>query len=159
MQDYAPHLDGGIDSASVAALLADPKTAAARRANVAPNAAGITKSTAVRTCPTPRWTPDLPYTALGRAGAELPPGRWSLTRTRRPVCQATARYQRAVREGTEGCLAPRPRQHASHGNEPLAIGLEYGLGGFNATPIGAPGAAAPSAVGTLALTPISTRLL
>ena len=44
VESYAPHLDAGIDAAAVAGLLQDPATKKARKANVAPNAAGITKA-------------------------------------------------------------------------------------------------------------------
>ena len=46
VDDYGPHLDGGITREAVDALLADKKLDARRAANVAPNAAGITKEVA-----------------------------------------------------------------------------------------------------------------
>lgn len=44
VESYSPHLDAGIDAAAVAGLLQDPATKKVRKANVAPNAAGITKA-------------------------------------------------------------------------------------------------------------------
>lgn len=42
VESYAPHLDDGVDAAAVGQLLRDPRTERVRRANAAPNAAGLT---------------------------------------------------------------------------------------------------------------------
>jgi len=47
VEDYAPHFDGGLNASAVSSLLSDPSTERMRAANVAPNAAGITKKRAL----------------------------------------------------------------------------------------------------------------